>query len=80
MSTIHAKFIGGREVIFYDPKNLMKKEFVCPVCGGHFYKSNCEKSDRSLNRYCTSNRKQCNFKWNSKEDVKYFHLKKKYRN
>jgi hypothetical protein len=80
VSTIHAQSIDGHHLIIYDPEDMMKQEFVCPKCGGHNFSNLGRNDDNSLDYYCTSNPSECKFKWNSKENALYFHLKERYKN
>jgi hypothetical protein len=48
--------------------------FRCPYCDGSYFGFAGEESDGSLKRYCKTPQKtgKCGFKWNSKDDDKYF--------
>jgi hypothetical protein len=62
-----------------DPGGLMKTEFKCPLCGSSFFRT---VDTKNMIRLCsgkhipkTRSYTGCTFKWDSKDDHKYFHDK-----
>jgi len=62
-----------------DPQDLLKKEFICPKCGSHWFRSYQDRNTDVLHYHCNGEYGSCNFKWEEPDNEKYFHLKKEYR-
>ena len=68
MTKYHCKSLipNRKDFIIEDPKDLINKEFTCPICESHrFYSSVIKK----ILRYVCSD---CGFRWFPNNNHKYF--------